>query len=89
MCTSVIPAVPYLSIGLVWCLVDPGISRGARKLAQTPRITKKNKRTISSQVGAQLFKLLRFGQTTLKLDRFLCSSLLIPSPPIFFSRFSI
>ena len=37
------PAVPYLSTGLAGCSVDPGNSRGARKLARTPRVIKKNK----------------------------------------------
>jgi hypothetical protein len=39
---SVIPAVPYLSTGLAGCSVSPGISRGARKLARTPRVIKNN-----------------------------------------------
>jgi hypothetical protein len=29
---------------LAGCLVDPGISRDARKLAQTPRVIKKKKK---------------------------------------------
>jgi hypothetical protein len=37
----VIPAVSYLFTGLAGCLVDPGISCGARKLARTHRVTKK------------------------------------------------
>ena len=41
MCTSVTPAVPYLSTRLAGCSVDPGNSRGARKLARTPRVIKK------------------------------------------------
>ena len=40
-CTSVTPAVFYLSTGLAGCSVDPGISCGARKLDRTPRVTKK------------------------------------------------
>jgi len=40
-CMSVTPAVPYLFIGLAGCSMDPGISRGARKLVRTPRIIKK------------------------------------------------
>ena len=40
-CTSVTPAVSYLSTGLAMCSVDPEISCGARKLTRTPRITKK------------------------------------------------
>jgi len=43
---SVTPAVSYLSTGFAGYLVGSGISCGARKLAQTPRvIKKKNKRT--------------------------------------------
>jgi hypothetical protein len=37
-CTSVIPAVFYLSIRLVGCLMDSGISYGARNLTRTPRV---------------------------------------------------
>jgi len=33
VCTSITPAVSYLSTGLAGCSVGPGISRGARKLA--------------------------------------------------------
>jgi hypothetical protein len=40
----VTPAVPYLSTGLAGCPVEPGNSRGARKLDRTPRIIKKNKK---------------------------------------------
>ena len=36
----------YLFIGLAGCSVGPGISCGARKLARTPRVTKK-KKTVS------------------------------------------
>ena len=43
MCMFVILAVSYLFTGLAGCSVDPGISYGARKLAQTPRIKKKKK----------------------------------------------
>jgi len=39
----VTPAVSYLSTGLARCLVDPGNSRGACKLARTPRVIKKKK----------------------------------------------
>jgi hypothetical protein len=39
---SVTPVVPYLFTGLAGCSVDPGISRGARKLVQIPRVIKKN-----------------------------------------------
>jgi len=35
--------MPYLPTGLAKCSVDPGISRGARKLARTPRVIKKKK----------------------------------------------
>jgi hypothetical protein len=42
-CTPVTPAVFYLPAGLAGCSVDPGISCGARKLARTPRVTKKKK----------------------------------------------
>jgi hypothetical protein len=40
----VIPVVSYLSTGLAGCSVDPGNSRGARKLAWTSRVIKKNKK---------------------------------------------
>jgi len=40
-CMSVTPAVSYLSTGLAGCSVGPWISCGARKLARTPRVTKK------------------------------------------------
>ena len=36
----VTPAVPYLSTRLAGCLVGPGISCGARKLARTPQVIK-------------------------------------------------
>ena len=39
---SVTPAVPYLPTGLAGYSVGPGISCGARKLARTPRVIKKN-----------------------------------------------
>jgi hypothetical protein len=39
---SVTPAVFYLSTKLAGCSVDPGTNRGARKLARTSRIKKKN-----------------------------------------------
>ena len=42
-CTSVTSAVSYLPTRLARCSVGPGISCGARKLAQTPRVTKKKK----------------------------------------------
>jgi len=35
--------VSYLPAGLAGCSVGPGISCGARKLARTPRVTKKKK----------------------------------------------
>jgi hypothetical protein len=41
----VTPAVSYLFIELAGCSVDPEISRGARKLARTPGLSKKIKRT--------------------------------------------
>jgi hypothetical protein len=44
-CTSVIPVVFYLSTWLAGCSVGPEISCGARKLAQTPWISKKKKRS--------------------------------------------
>jgi len=37
------PRMPYLPTGLAGCSVGPGISRGARKLARTPRVIKKYK----------------------------------------------
>jgi len=43
-CTFVTPAVFYLFIRLAGCSVDPGISCGARKLTQTPYVTKKKKK---------------------------------------------
>ena len=45
-CTSVTPAVSYLPTRLVGCSVDPGISRGVRKLTRTPRITKTKKHVL-------------------------------------------
>jgi hypothetical protein len=45
VCMSVTPVISYLSTGLAGCSVDPGISCGARKLARTPRVTKKKKNT--------------------------------------------
>jgi len=42
-CTPVTPVVPYMLTGLAGCSVGPGISCDARKLAQTPRVTKKKK----------------------------------------------
>jgi len=41
----VTPVVPYLSTGLAGCSVDPGNSRGARKLTRTPQVIKKKKDT--------------------------------------------
>ena len=43
-CTPVTPAMSYLPTGLAGCSVDPGISCGTRKLARTPRVTKKKKK---------------------------------------------
>jgi hypothetical protein len=40
----VISVVSYLSTGLAGCSVNPGNSRGARKLARTSRVIKKNKK---------------------------------------------
>ena len=40
LCTPVIPAVPYILIGLIGYLASPGISCGAC-ITQTPRVTKK------------------------------------------------
>jgi hypothetical protein len=37
------PAVSYLLIGFAGCSVNPEISYGARKLAQTSRLKKKKK----------------------------------------------
>jgi hypothetical protein len=45
MYTSIISAVPYLFTGLSGCSVDPGNSRGARKLTRTPRVIKKKSQT--------------------------------------------
>jgi hypothetical protein len=39
--TPVTPAVFYMSTGLAECSMSPEISRGARKLARTPRVIKK------------------------------------------------
>jgi hypothetical protein len=41
------PAVPYLFTGLAGYSVDPGNSRGARKLTRTPRIIYKKKNILS------------------------------------------
>jgi hypothetical protein len=43
-CMFVILAVFYLFTWLTGCSVNPGISCGARKLARTPRVTKKKLR---------------------------------------------
>jgi len=43
-CTPIIPAMSYLPTGLAGCSVGPGISCGARKLARTPRVTKKKEK---------------------------------------------
>jgi hypothetical protein len=50
---SVTPVVSYLSTGLAGCSVGSGISRGACKLARTPRVIKK-KNTFRI-VGASVF----------------------------------
>jgi hypothetical protein len=44
MCIPVTPAVPYMPTGLAGCSVGPRISRGARKLARTPRVIKNKKK---------------------------------------------
>jgi len=44
MCTPVIPAVPYLLLGLQDVQWAVGNSRGARKLARTPHVNKKKNR---------------------------------------------
>jgi len=46
MCTSVIPAVPYLLLGLQDVQWAVGNSRGARKLARTPHVNQKKKKKI-------------------------------------------
>jgi hypothetical protein len=43
MCTPVIPAVPYLLLGLQDVQWAVGNSRGARKLARTPHVNQKKK----------------------------------------------
>jgi hypothetical protein len=55
VCTPVTPAVLYLLTGLAGCSVDPGISRGARKLAQTPRVIKKRRRRRRKKQIPKLF----------------------------------
>jgi hypothetical protein len=50
--------VSYLLTGLTWCLVDPGISCGARKLARTPRV-KKKKRLRNYYIRAFFMKKLK------------------------------
>jgi hypothetical protein len=44
MCTLVIPAVPYLLLGLQDVQWVVGNSRGARKLARTPHVNQKKKK---------------------------------------------
>jgi hypothetical protein len=55
VCTPVTPAVLYLLTGLAGYSVDPGISRGARKLAQTPRVIKKRRRRRRKKQIPKLF----------------------------------
>jgi hypothetical protein len=42
----VILTVPYLSIGLAGCSVDPKINRDARKLVRTAEVIKKKKKIV-------------------------------------------
>jgi hypothetical protein len=46
MCTPVTPAVLYLLLGLQDVQWAVGNSRGARKLARTPRVNKKKKKEV-------------------------------------------
>jgi hypothetical protein len=50
----VILVVPYLSIKLARCSVDPGISRGTRKLTRTTRVIKKKKSTPPESKGQEM-----------------------------------
>jgi len=52
--------VPYMSTGLAGCSVGPGISRGARKLARTPRIIKKKNSDVASPLILFYFLLYFF-----------------------------
>jgi len=45
MCTSVTPAVPYLLLGLQDVQWTVRNSRGARKLARTPHVNQKKKKS--------------------------------------------
>jgi hypothetical protein len=55
MCTPVIPAVPYLLLGLQDVQWAVGNSRGARKLARTPHVKKeKRKKRTASLYGSVL-----------------------------------
>jgi hypothetical protein len=45
MCTLVTPAVPYLLLGLQDVQWAVGNSRGARKLARTPHVNQKKKKS--------------------------------------------
>jgi hypothetical protein len=43
--------VSYLFTGLAGCSVDPGNSRGARKLTRTPQVIKKKKIGVKNILG--------------------------------------
>jgi hypothetical protein len=53
LCMPVTLAVPYLPTGLAGCSVDPGISRGARKLTRTPRVIKKKMEYIKLKINIE------------------------------------
>jgi hypothetical protein len=58
MCTYVTPAVPYLLLGLQdaqWAVRN---SRGARKLARTPHVNQKKKKSLVTKI-----KMLSVGRT--------------------------
>jgi len=65
---SVTPVVPYLFTGLAGCSVDPGISRGARKLVQIPRVIKKNTFRI---VDASVFFFLQIKNNIILIKKIL------------------
>jgi len=57
-------AVLYLFTGLAGCSVSLEISRGARKLARTPRVIKKKKKTEESEIikfDIELYIKLKIG----------------------------
>jgi hypothetical protein len=75
--------VSYLSIGFAGCLVNPGISHGAHKLARTLRVIKKKNHAnnLNKKNTQQIFYIQKgFTSANSRVLFFFLEDLLIPHP---------